>query len=187
MRQFSDFILSKVSIEETDLSVILSKFKRKIVSKGHFVLKKKQTANQYYFVVRGGLRFSFGDLESKNTSWVVFQNEFFAEMSSLISHNPTRFNIEAIEETELLYIEKLEMEKLYEQFPKWQEFGRKILEEMSVGMIEQIVSFQTQTAEERYLNFLKTPELLQKLPVKHLASLLGITPNALSRIRKNIR
>jgi CRP-like cAMP-binding protein len=187
MKQFSDFIQSKVSIDETNLTIILSKFKKKVITKGHFLLQKGQTANQYYFIKSGGLRFSFGDFDSRDTSWVVFQDEFFTEISSLVPQKPTRFDIEAIEETELLYIEKLEMEKLYRQFPSWQEFGRKIWEEMSVRMIEQIVSFQTQTAEERYLDFLKIPELLQRVPVKHLASLLGITPNALSRIRRNIR
>ena len=187
MQQFSNFIKSKVSIIETDLETILSKFKKRVVSKGQFLLKKGQTAHQYYFIKSGGLRFSFGELDSRDTSWVVFQDEFFTEMSSLMPQKPTRFDIEAIEETELLYIDKLEMEKLYQQFSSWQEFGRKTWEEMSVRMIEQIVSFQTLTAEERYLDFLKTPELLQRVPIKHLASLLGITPNALSRIRRNIR
>ena len=54
-------------------------------------------------------------------------------------------------------------------------------------MIDQILNFQTLTAEERYLEFLNNPEFLQKVPVKQLAAVLGITPNALSRIRKNIR
>jgi len=85
----------------------------------------------------------------------------------------------------LAYIDKQEMEKLYKEFPAWQEFGRKIWETMAVRMIDQIISFQTLSAEERYLEFMKTPELIQKVPVKQIASFLGITPNALSRIRKN--
>ena len=79
------------------------------------------------------------------------------------------------------------MDFLYSHIPAWQEFGRKVWEQMSVRMIHQIVSFQTLSAEERYLQFMNTPELLQKVPVKHLASFLGITPNALSRIRKTIK
>jgi signal-transduction protein with cAMP-binding, CBS, and nucleotidyltransferase domain len=107
--------------------------------------------------------------------------------SSLMPQRPTRFDIQAIEETIVLYLSKAEMELLYRQFTSWQEFGRKTWEEMAVRMIEQIVNFQTLTAEERYLEFMKTSDLVQKVPIKHLASLLGITPNALSRIRKNIR
>ena len=79
------------------------------------------------------------------------------------------------------------MDSLYKQLPAWQEFGRKTWEQMSVRMINQIISFQTLSAEDRYLEFMKNPDLIQRVPVKHLASWLGITPNALSRIRKNIR
>jgi CRP-like cAMP-binding protein len=187
MKQLSDFIKSKVSIDETDLQIILSKFNEQTVAKGKFVLKKGQVANQYFFIVSGGLRFSYGEYDIRDTSWVVFQNQFFTEMSSLMPQKPTRFHIEAIEETVLLYLSKAEMELLYRQFPVWQEFGRKTWEGLAVGMIDQIVSFQTLTAEERYLEFMKSPEIMQKVPVKNLASLLGITPNALSRIRKNIK
>jgi CRP-like cAMP-binding protein len=187
MQQLADFIRSKVEIDATDLQMILSEFKERKVKKGQFVLKKGQIANQYFFINSGALRFSFGDYDLRDTSWVVFQNQFFTEMASLMPQKPTRFNIEAIEDTELRYLNKAEMELLYSQFPVWQEFVRKTWEGLAVGMIEQIVNFQTLSAEERYLEFLKNPELIQKLPVKTLASLLGITPNALSRIRKNIR
>jgi CRP-like cAMP-binding protein len=187
VKQLSDFIKSKVAIEETDLQIILSKFKEQTVKKGKFVLRKGQIANQYFFIKSGGLRFSYGEYDMSNTSWVVFQNQFFTEISSMMPQVPTRFNIEAIEETVFLYISKQEMELLYRQFPVWQEFGRKIWEGLGIDMIEQIVNFQSLSAEERYLEFMKVPEIMQKVPIKNLASLLGITPNALSRIRKNIR
>lgn len=79
------------------------------------------------------------------------------------------------------------MEKLYKEFPAWQEFGRITWEAMAVRMIDQIISFQTLSAEERYLEFMAKSELIQRVPVKQIASYLGITPNALSRIRKNIK
>jgi CRP-like cAMP-binding protein len=186
MKQLADFIKSKIYIEETDLQVVLSKFKERTVNKGQFILKKGQIAHQYFFIKSGGCRFFYGDYDQENTTWVVFQDDFFTEISSLNPQKPSRFNIEAIETTELLYIEKSDMDALYKQIPAWQEFGRKTWETMSVRMIEQILSFQTLTAEERYLEFMKNPDLIQKVPVKNLASYLGITPNALSRIRKNI-
>jgi CRP-like cAMP-binding protein len=186
MKQLADFIKSKIHIEETDLQVVLSKFKERTVNKGQFILKKGQIAHQYFFIKSGGCRFFYGDYDQENTTWVVFQDDFFTEISSLNPQKPTRFNVEAIETTELLYIEKSDMDALYKQIPAWQEFGRKTWETMSVRMIEQILSFQTLTAEERYLEFMKNPDLIQKVPVKNLASYLGITPNALSRIRKNI-
>ena len=187
MEEFTKFIQSIFSIDEIDLQLIFSKCREKMVLKGKFILKKGQIANQYFFIKSGGVRFFYGEYEQENTSWVVFSNEFFTQISSLNPQKPSRFNIEAIEDSELIVIDKSNMDLLYRHIPAWQEFGRKVWEQMSVRMIEQIISFQTLTAEDQYLEFMNTPELIQKIPVKHLASFLGITPNALSRIRRNIK
>lgn len=186
MQQLSDFIQSKVSIEHADLQIVLSKFKQKTIKKGQLALKRGQIANEYFYINSGGLRFFYGEQEDQLTAWVVFQNEFFTEISSLNPQKATRFNIEAIENTELFYIDKSDMDWLYQHLPAWQEFGRKTWEAMALRMIDQIISFQTLSAEERYLEFMAKPELIQRIPVKQIASFLGITPNALSRIRKNL-
>lgn len=187
MKEFRDFIRSKVAIPDLDLDAILSVFKIKQVKKGQLILKRGQIADQYFYINSGALRFFFGEFDEQLTAWVVFQGEFFTEISSLNPQKPTRFNIEAIEHTELIYIGKREMDELYKQFPAWQEFGRITWEAMAVRMIDQIINFQTLSAEERYLKFIANPELIKKVPVKQIASFLGITPNALSRIRKNLR
>lgn len=187
MHHLANFIQSKVTISESDLQTILSNFKTKYVKKNQLILQRGQVAHQYFYIKTGALRFFYGEFDQQVTAWVVFQDEFFTEISSLSPQKPTRFNIEAIENTELIYIDKTEMEKLYKQFPAWQEFGRITWEAMAVRMIDQIISFQTLSAEERYLEFMANSELLQRVPVKQIASYLGITPNALSRIRKNIR
>ncbi len=187
MNQLADFIHARISIEATDLQLILSKFKTKTIRKGKLLLQRGQVATQYYYVQSGSLRFFYGEFTEQLTAWVVLENEFFAEISSLNPQKPTRFNIEAIEETQLSYIEKSDMEELYKQIPAWQEFGRITWESMAIRMIDEIIRFQTLSAEERYQEFLKIPGFLQRVSVKQLASYLGITPNALSRIRKNIR
>lgn len=187
MKEFSDFIRSRITIEQSILQDILSNFRHKSVKKGQLILRRGQIANQFFYIKSGALRFFYGEFDEQLTAWVVFQNEFFTEISSLSPQKPTRFNIEAIEDTELLCIDKQEMEKLYKQFPTWQEFGRITWETMAVRMINQIISFQTLSAEERYLEFIANSELVKRIPVKQLASYLGITPNALSRIRKNIK
>jgi CRP-like cAMP-binding protein len=187
MKQFADFIKLKVPIADADMQIVLSCFKTKIVKKGQFILKRGQIANQYYYIKTGALRFFYDEIDNQLTAWLVLQGEFFAEISSLNPQKATRFNIEAIETTELYYIDKEDMENLYRQFPAWQEFGRITWEAMAVRMIDQIIRFQTLSAEERYLDFIANPELAKRVPVKQIASYLGITPNALSRIRKNIK
>ena len=187
MQELAGFINARVFLTPDDLGVILSKFKVTTFSKGQFILKTGQVANHYYFIKSGALRFYFGEGDEQLTAWVITAGEFFAEISSLNPQIPTRFNIEATEQTELIYIHANDMEILYKQIPAWQEFGRITWETMAIRMINQIISFQTLSAEERYIEFMQNPELMKRVPVKHIASYLGITPNALSRIRKNIK
>ena len=187
MEQFIKFIKSIILIDDFDLELVLSRCKTRKVPKGKLILKKGQIANQYFYIVSGGVRYFYELNNQENTTWVTFKNEFFTEISSLNPQKPTRFNIEAIEDTELIVIDKKDMDFLYGHIASWEEFGRKIWEAVSVRMIDQILNFQTLSAEEHYLEFMNTPEFLQKVPIKQFAAVLGITPNALSRIRKNIK
>jgi CRP-like cAMP-binding protein len=186
MQQLKVFIKNTVTLNDDNLQTVLSKFRSKTLSRGQLLLRRGQVANQYYYVNSGALRFFYED-DAPLTAWVVMPNEFFAEISSLSPQRPTRFNIEAVETTELFYIDKADMETLYQFIPAWQQFGRKLWEGMAIRMIDEIIRFQTLTAEERYLEFTKKPGVMQHISVKQLASYLGITPNALSRIRKNLR
>jgi CRP-like cAMP-binding protein len=187
MEEFITFIKGIVSIDDLDLQLVLSRCSERQIPKGKLILRKGQIANQYFFIVSGGVRFFYEAHDQENTTWVMFKNEFFTEISSLHPQKPSRFNIEAIEDTKLVVIDKKDMDFLYGQLTVWEAFGRKIWEAMTVRMIDQILNFQTLSAEERYRAFMQMPELIQKVPVKQLAAVLGITPNALSRIRKKIR
>lgn len=184
-KQLIDFISRNGHFNEDEREIIISKFQFRTVRKGQLLLKRGQIADRYYFITSGALRFVYGE-DPELTAWVVLPEEFFTEISSFKHRTPTRFNVEAIEETELYYIERQDMEQLYRSLPAWQEFGREIWESMAIRMIDEIIRFQTMTVEERYLEFLQKPGFMQRVSVKQLASYLGITPNALSRIRKNL-
>jgi CRP-like cAMP-binding protein len=186
MQELKAFLISTVQITEEELSAVLRCFKSKSLLKGQLLLKRGQIATNYYFLKSGALRFYY-EQDHELTAWIVQPGEFFTEISSLNPGLPTRFNIEAVENAELYCISKGDMEMLYKQYPGWQEFGRKTWEGMAIRMIDEIIRFQTMTVEERYLEFLKKPGFMQLISVKQLASYLGITPNALSRIRKNLR
>ncbi len=186
MKDLKVIINQIVSLSEQDADIVISHFYERRLTRGQLLLKKGQVASHYYFLRSGGLRFSYrGEVEL--TAWIVQPGEFFTEISSLSPEIPTRFDIEAIENSEIYCISKLHMEALYKEIPAWQEFGRKTWERMAIRMINEIIRFQTMTVEERYLEFLKIPGFMQLVSVKQLASYLGITPNALSRIRKNLR
>ncbi|WP_412476569.1 Crp/Fnr family transcriptional regulator [Flavobacterium sp. TBRC 19031] len=187
MTDLGDFIKSQINISENELQNVLSHFQERNIKKGKFLIKNGQVVTSYYFIKSGGLRIYFDKDDRQITGWLAFQSDFFTELNSLKSGHPTQFNIEAIEDTILLSIDKTQMEKLYKEFPFWQQFGRQIWEDAFLKVINGILSYQTMTAEERYLNMMKQSDLLQRVPLKQLASYLGITQTSLSRLRKSIR
>ena len=187
MTELGNFIKSQINISDNDLQIIISKFHEQTIDKDKFLIKKGQIATSYYFIKSGGLRIYFDKDDRQITAWLAFQNDFFTELNSLKLEQPTKFNIQALENCTLLTIDKSQMELLYKQFPYWQQFGRQIWEDAFLKVINGILSYQTMTAEERYLNIMKQSELLQKVPLKQLASYLGVTQTSLSRIRTNIK
>jgi CRP-like cAMP-binding protein len=187
MDKLKIFIKSQIKIDETDLDIIISNFKELKISKDRFALKKGQIATNFFFVKTGALRIYFDHNEEQITSWIALENEFFTDMASLKNQLPSRFNIQALEDTVLLTIKADKMEQLYRQFPLWQQFGRQIWESNFIKIVDGIIGFQTFTAEQRYLSLMKESDLLQRVPLKHLASFLGITKTSLSRLRKKIK
>ena len=82
---------------------------------------------------------------------------------------------------------KSALNKLYESHPLMQEMMRKFWEDVILHLLSRFTSLQRDTAEQRYLELLNKPELLQSIPQKYLASFIGVTPTSLSRIKKNIK
>ena len=106
------------------------------------------------------------------------------ELASFITRQPSRFNIQATHDSTIASLSFSDLQQLYIDIPKFQEFGRKIAEEVAVGAINRVVSFQNETADKRYQRILKRPDYMQKVPLKYVASFLGVTDTSLSRIRK---
>ena len=166
------------------MGIILSHFKERIITKDKYVLRKGHVARDYIFVNQGSLRVYFNQGDQQITGWVALEHEFFCELSSLKSQMPTDINIQALEDSVIYVISHSDMELLYSRFPDWQKFGRLMWERAFMRVLEGIIQYQTMSAEQRYHNALQRTELIQRVPLKHLSSFLGVTPSSLSRLRK---
>lgn len=186
MEELRSFIKSQVRIDDADLQSILSNFQVLTIGKDRFLLKPGQVANAYYFVADGGLRIYLEKEGKQVTGWLAFANDFFTDLESFEYGQPSQLYIQAIEKTTLYTIEKAKMEFLYTQFAAWQQFGRKVWQTAFLKVVNALLSFQTMTAEERYRAMMQQSDLLQKVPLKQLASYLGVTQTSLSRLRKKI-
>lgn len=187
MNALLKFLEQKTDISNSDLENIIPNFKEISLKKNEYFLKQGHRSYDYIFIKSGGLRIYLENEDKQITVWLAFENCFFAELSSLKNNKPSRFNIQAFENCLLYTIPFEKMEQLYNQYPSWQKFGREIWEQAYLNVIDGIIAHQTMTAEERYLLGLQQPEIMQRVPLKYLASFLGITTTSLSRLRKKIK
>lgn len=185
--ELKKFFSEYVQLPTEELEDIISKFKPKKIKKNEFVLREGEICNDLIFVQKGCLRLYYIQEDVEVSVWFALKHSSAIEIYSFISETPTNYFLQAIEETEILYLPKIALNKLYETHPKMQEMMRKFWEDVILHLLARFTALQKDTAEQRYLDLLEKPELLQSIPQKYLASFIGVTPTSLSRIKKNIR
>lgn len=137
-----------------------------------------------YFITRGLARIYYLKDGTDITESFAFENQLIARMESLFTGKPSRKAIQVLEDSELVAINATALFKYYDQFPVIERLFRKIFEAAYVEVINRVESIQFHTAEERYLSLLEqAPDIIRRVPLKHIASYLGITQQSLSRIR----
>lgn len=180
------FITKYVSLSEVELEDIASKFKQKAVKKNDYLLKQGNTCKDLVFVQKGCLRLYYIKDDIEVSVWFAFRQSSAIEIYSFISENPSNYFLQAIEDSEVLYLPKTQLNKLYQSQPKMQEMMRKFWEDVILNLVNRFTALQTDSAEKRYLDLLGKPDYFATIPQKYLASFIGVTPTSLSRIRKQI-
>lgn len=142
------------------------------------------TCRTIYFVKKGALRVYYFKDGIDITESFEFENTFVARAESLFSGRPSRKAIQTIEDTDLIAINARQLFELYDRYTEIERLFRKIFEGAYVKTVNRLESLQFYTAEERYFNLLHDrPDILKRVPLKYIASYLGITQVSLSRIR----
>lgn len=180
------FLNRYAAFSEAELETIVNKFERKDIKKNSYLLRQGDTCKDLVFVRKGCLRLYYLNDDVEVSVWFAFPHSSAIEMYSFISENPSNYFLQAIEDTEVLYLSKAELNRLYRRVPKMQEMMRNFWEDVILNLLSRFTSLQTDSAEKRYLELLKKPDYLRTIPQKYLASFIGVTPTSLSRIRKQI-
>jgi CRP-like cAMP-binding protein len=171
-----------------NLQPLLDRFYEVKIKKGKHLLKPGNDCNFLAFIQKGSFRVYYYDIKGKEViTWFSFTEMVITDLLGLFTTGKAQFYVEPLEDSILYKITKSELEKLYEAFPVYLEFGRKFAEEALTMLMQRTMSLHTKTAEERYQELLMIPDFMQKIPLKYLASFLGVTDTSLSRIRKKIR
>lgn len=188
MGTLKDTLLQFVNFSSIELEAIISHFRPITLLKKEKFLTNGRVCRQLGFVDKGSLIYSQTSPEGDQIAIdFAFEGEFVSYLQSFLTGTPADIDITANEPTQLQVISKEGLYQLYDNYPKMERLGRLLLEEALVKMAKGRTVFQTMNNQDRYLYVMKhSPEILEKIPQYHLATYLGIKPESLSRIRREI-
>lgn len=158
------------------------------IPRNGFFLQKDEYCCYVGIVETGTLRTYYIDENGNEISFLFhLKNGLFTDYESVITGNPSRLYIRAIEASTVLLIHKSDLHALYSSEDYWQQFGRQMAECIYLSAKKRVEDLLFLTAENRYMQLLKQhPEIFQHVPQKYIASYLGIQPQSLSRMCKRI-
>lgn len=187
MLAFKTFLSQHLNIGLEDWEIIRSKLRERDAKKAEILTAHGQVEKNLYFVMDGILRL-FYEADNKDiTLNFAFPNSFISCYSSFLTTDKTDFNLQALTDCKLAYLTKEDLEYLYLHTTCGQELGRILAEKLFLYLSERENAFLLKSPTQRYLDlFEEQARLIQEIPQKYLASYIGITPQALSRIRAKI-
>jgi CRP-like cAMP-binding protein len=189
MDRVREYIENIAKVSDEDWKLFSSFLKKQKIPKKQVFLKVGEVENQISFIEKGIVRLFIPteDVEKEITFGFCFKYEFVSAFDSFLTRKPSHYQLEALVETELWSISYDDLEEVYKRTEMGNLIGRYSAEHLFLIKSKREQSLLFESASTRYLNLFKErPKLIEKIPLKYIASYIGITPQALSRIRKNI-
>lgn len=180
------FIQRVLPMHPAKAEQLVAQFKPMKIEKNGQILKAGSVCNAYYFIEKGIMRSYTYSLEGNEVTTAFYpENSFASDLLSFFNRSFSREYLQAITDCETWYITYDDMQESFHAMPEFREFGRlKLVNSYSI-LKERMLSMLQETAEQRYSDLISTsPEIFQNVPLKYIASYLGITDTSLSRIRK---
>ena len=187
MKLLEDCITTQVSMDKKSLEIVLSKFEKVEIKKNEYVLQSGKVCREMAFIATGYLRM-YDIADGKEISfWIGSSGKFITSVSSFVFQTQNFWNIQAITDCTLYVISREKHMELCKTEPKWLEFDNLLLAHSFALLEKSMFSQLHTTAKERFENLMEEdPELFQHVPLHYIASMIGIAPESLSRLRKNL-
>ena len=184
---FLKYLQDKITLSDEEVELIRSVSISKKLRKRQFLLQEGDVWRYNAFVCSGFLKtFSIDDKGQEHIMNFSPENYWTGDRESLATGNPSRFNIDAIEDAEIILITKENFESICQQIPQLNNLANAILQKSFIVSQNRIHANISLSAEEKYQNFLvKFPSITNRVPQHMIASYIGITPETLTRIRRN--
>tara|TARA_B100000767_G_scaffold97041_1_gene93150 strand:+ start:239 stop:814 length:576 start_codon:yes stop_codon:yes gene_type:complete len=180
-------ISNLIKFTDSEWLVISKDFIEKKIEKGDFLIEEGEYCNYVGFIDQGLLSYYYLVDGKKYIRGFFFDNDFISSYTSFLTNEKSKSYIEALENTSITLIHKDKLSQLYQKNSKFQQLGRMFTELLFMLVSEKYEDLLLKSPEERYLNLIENrSNVIQSIPQYLIASWLGITPEALSRIRKRL-
>lgn len=180
-------IEKKITLEDEEWDCILMKTEFIKLKKNEFL--QIQDSNNCYegFILKGAFKtYILNENGTETVIFFSFENQWLCDLESFYHQKPTKYNIKAIEDSEILVINKSNKMQLLKQVPKLIHFHILMVERANIAIQERLLDVLNKTGKQRYIEFIeKYPQKTQKINNKNLSSYLGVTHEFLSKIKKS--
>jgi CRP-like cAMP-binding protein len=177
-----------ISLTKEEKDLVTHKFHPHLFIKKQFALQHGQVCEHFDFIVRGCLRlYLVGDDGVYHILQFATENHWISDLASFYRKQPSKFDIDALEDSVVLRIKYDDLIELYTKAPKFHRIFRVLLENHYMLQQDRIAQLFSSSAEDRYQSFLETyPHLQNRLSQVQIAAYIGVTPEFLSRIRSRL-
>ena len=186
---FFDYIqeISGKLLSEDDKHLLMAHFKPKKLRKRQYFLQEGDVCKYIGFIVKGSARtFTVDEKGHEHILKLSLEKWWLADFESFYLLTPSRFNIEALEDLEVLQSTNAQIEEFLKDIPAFSAMANVISQNYTIANQKRVQAAMSYTAEERYEDLVSNyPQFLQRFPQNMIASYLGLSPETLSRIRKN--
>ena len=189
MQQLKLYLDKITSISSSDWNFFISKLQRRIITKKSVFIKVNQIENHISFIESGIVRLFIpkDNPEKEITFGFSFENQFVSAYDSFLTQSPSNYQLQALTETTVLSISYKDLQSVYKSTQIGNLIGRLTAEDLFLIKSKREQNLLNLNAEQRYLQLFKErPELLKSVPLKYISSYIGVTAQALSRIRKRL-
>lgn len=189
MQQIKEYLDQIATISNLDWTFFTSKLQRRVIKKKSIFLKVNEIENQISFIESGIVRLFIpkDNPEKEITFGFSFKNQFISAYDSFLTQTPSLYQLQALTETTMLSLTYNDLQSVYKSTQIGNLIGRLTAEDLFLIKSKREQNLLNLTAEQRYLKLFKErPELLESIPLKYISSYIGITAQALSRIRKRL-
>lgn len=187
MKELEFYINSYFGIPADEMAEITGFFKLTTLEKGRFFLREGQICDKLSFQKSGYIRVFKHAGDKEITQWISSKGYFVTDLRGIHFNQPAMFTIQALSDSELYTINREDLRNLVDYIPKWHELEKLFLANCFTYLETRVFNLLSLSAEERHLTlFEQNPELFNHVPLQYLASMMNMTPETLSRLRRKL-